>query len=573
MSLGFALDMTMRGLMSTTSRIQLVSQNMTNAGKAGYTRKEGSDTYITTNAGTVPVKTNVIGSTDRYLTKGVVNDVSTMGYHKAISEILDYYSAQLGATDGSSTMSSYMNDIYGALQQLSVSPETLANKSEVIQLSANLADSLRNLSGDIQELRVQAEQKITDQVNAVNSILDKIHSINSKIIPGATPDAQMAEFEDQRMAALEELAQITDIQYYFTSQNKVQIFTTAGQPLLQSEPKHLSYTPTTTITSSTVFQPILLNGVDVSHSFKTGTLAGNIAIRDTILVDEQAKLDEFATVLKDQMNALLNKGSSLPPRTSMTGSLLGQTAATAFSATGTFRVAVVDNSGILQNYTDINLAGMTTVGDLLTALNGIPNISASLDVNGALQISSTLAGSGVALNEMNSSVAPDGKGASFYFGMQDLFTGSSASFLNVSSFLKSNPNTLATGALNSGVIAAGDNVITRGDGSTSLAMSQILKATVPFDAAGNFSAQNNTLSRYIESVIADGATKAKLANTEYDTATTIYSQTKTTLNNKSGVNIDEETTKMLELQNAYESSARMISTIRDMFQALMNAVG
>ncbi|PZP56752.1 MAG: hypothetical protein DI586_02685 [Micavibrio aeruginosavorus] len=572
MSLGFALDMTLRGLMSTSSRISLVSQNITNAGKTGYTRKEGSDIYVTTNAGTVPVKTNVVGSTDRYLTLGVVGDIGTKGYTEAITELMDYYAAQLGTTDGSTTMSGYLNSLYTAFQQLAASPETQANQTEVVQIAVNLADSLRNLSGDVQELRLQAEMKIADQITSVNVLLDKIHSINTKIVPGETADAQMAEHEDQRMAALEELAEVMDIQYYFTSQNQLQIFTSAGQPLLQSEPKHLSYETTTQVNANSTFQPILLNGVDITSTLRTGTLAGNIAIRDTILPEEQAKLDEFASVLKDQMNTLLNKGSSLPPQTSMTGSLQGLTAATPLAATGTFRVAIADNSGVLQNYSDINMAGITTVGDLLTALNAIPNVSASLDVNGALTINSTLAGSGLALSEMNSSVGPDSKGASFYFGLQDMFTGNGASFLNVSANLRNSPNVLATGALNSGAIAVGDTVLTRGDGSTSLAMAQILKSNVPFDAAGNFSAQNSTLARYMESIIANGATRASLAKSQYETANAIFSESKEALNNKTGVNIDEETANMLELQNHYEASARMVTTIRDLFQALLNAV-
>ncbi len=573
MSLGFALDTTLRGLMSTSSRISLVSQNITNANKPGYTRKEATENYVTTNVGTVPVRTNVVGSTDRYLTLGVVGDIGEKGYSEALTELLDYYAAQLGTTDGSTTMSGYLNSMYGAFQQLAASPETQANQTEVVQIAANLADSIRNLSEDVQELRLQAEMKIADQVTSVNSMLDQIYSINSKIIPGETNNAQIAEFEDQRMLALEQLAEIMDIQYYFTSQNQLQIFTSAGMPLLQSEPKHLSYEATTQVNAQSTFQPITLNGVDITSSLRQGSLAGNIALRDTIFPEEQAKLDEFATVLKDQMNALLNKGSSLPPLTSLTGTLRGLTPATALSATGTFRVAVANNSGILQNYADINLAGITTVGDLLTALNAIPNVSASLDVNGSLTVSSTLAGSGIALNEMNSSVGPDAKGASFYFGLQDMFTGDEAAFLGVNSSLRNSPNSLATGALSSGVIAPGDAVLNRGDGSTSLSMAQVLKENVPFDAAGNFSAQNSTLSRYMEAIIANGATRASLAKTQYETSNAIYSESKEALNNKTGINIDEETAKMLELQNHYEASARMISTIRDMYQALLNAVG
>lgn len=574
MSLGFSLDMTMRGLLSTTSRLNLVAQNITNAGKEGYTRKEATDQYVTTNFGVVPVKTNVSGSTDRYLTKAVVGDGTNMGYNRAISQILEYYSTQLGATDGSSTMSSQLNQLYGTLQQLSVSPETLANKTEAIQNAANLANSLRNLSVDIQEMREQADQKIGVNVSAINGALQTIYDINSKIIPGVTTGSQMAEFEDQRMLALETLSKNIDIQYYFTSQNQLQVFTGSGLPMITTtQPQKLSYDPAGYVNSATIFQPITLNGIDITSLIKGGELGGNLAVRDTIMVEEQAKLNEFASVLKTQMNTLLNKGSSLPPQPSMTGTLRNLTAASTMTPiSGTLRVAVVDNAGNLQNYTDINLAGMTTVGDLLTALNGVTNISASINGDGSLVIASTLGGTGVALNEMNSIVGAGGVGASMYFGMQDLLTGNSASSLVVKPSLMSNQNFLATGSLSSGAIAVGNNVITRGDGSTSLAMSQILKANVPFGAAGNFSSQNNTLNRYIEAVIADGATKAKVADEQYETSNLLYSQTKETLNNKSGVNVDEETAKMLQLQNSYETSARLISTIRDMFQALLAAV-
>ena len=572
MSLGFALDMTMRGLLSTSSRLGIVSQNITNAGKAGYTRKEGVDEYVTTNAGTVPVKTNIIGSTDKYMTKSVVTDVSTMGYNKAVSDILEFYSSQLGSTDGSKTMSGYLNDLYGALQQLSVSPETLANKTEAVQIAQNLTDSLRNLSGDIQELRLQAEQKITDTVTNINSTIDRIAKINDQIVPGATPGAQIADLEDQRMAALEDLAQQIDIQYYFTAQNQVRIFTSGGVPLVSTEANHLQYSTTTNVTRSSTFSPITINGIDITNTVSGGTLKGNIEIRDSILPQEQEKLDQFATVLSDQMNTILNKGASYPPRSSMTGSLRGLTAATPLSATGSFRIAVVDKGGTLNNYADIPLGGITNVGQLLAALNAVPNVSATLDINGALQIDSTLAGNGISFNEMTSSVGASSWGISHYFGLQNMFDGANAGIIVVSDYLTQNSNTLATGSLNPGTIAAGDAVITRGDASISLSMAKILTSNVSFAAAGNFSAQTNTLNRYIEAFIADGSTQAKLADDQYETTNAIYKTSKDALNNTSGVNVDEETTKMLSLQNSYQASARMISTIRDLFQELMNAV-
>lgn len=45
------------------------------------------------------------------------------------------------------------------------------------------------------------------------------------------------------------------------------------------------------------------------------------------------------------------------------------------------------------------------------------------------------------------------------------------------------------------------------------------------------------------------------------------------LSNATGVNLDDETSKMLEIQRAYQISAKLISTIDGMFQALLNSAG
>ena len=42
------------------------------------------------------------------------------------------------------------------------------------------------------------------------------------------------------------------------------------------------------------------------------------------------------------------------------------------------------------------------------------------------------------------------------------------------------------------------------------------------------------------------------------------------LNQESGVNIDQEMTNLLNLQSAYGANARVLTTVRDMFQMLMN---
>src|SRR5262249_10858610 len=143
----------------------------------------------------------------------------------------------------------------------------------------------------------------------------------------------------------------------------------------------------------------------------SGTIGGLIDLRDNELPAAQSQLDELANQLASSLNAVNNAETAVPPPSTLTG-----TAATSLtdplSATGTVRIAVTDSSGNLVSYKDLDLSTFSTVGDLVTALGGIPNVSASVDSNGHLVIKSTAAGDGVAINEMSSSVGANNQGFS-----------------------------------------------------------------------------------------------------------------------------------------------------------------
>ncbi len=577
MSLGFALDVTTRGLLSTANRIQVTSGNITNADKPGYTRKEARDTFTTTNGGSIPVRATIVGAADRFISKTVINDQNLMGMRDVISQYLDLYAKQLGNTGGSQTMPGYLNDMFGALQQLATSPETLANKTEFVSLASNLSASLRALSIDIQSQRTEVDKRIGESVTQINDSLRTLEELNRKIQNGQINSSALAEYEDQRLFELQKLSKEMDIQYFFAADNTVQVFTGGGQPLLLSSARTLSYNVTTLVNGSVQyplgFSPITLNGIDITTQLQGGALAGLVDLRDNVFVSEQAKLDEFAVTLQRETNLVLNNGASRPPRPTLTGSLDGLTAGTAFSGTGIVRVAITDNNGVVNNFQDVNIGALGTVGDVITALNGIPNINASLNGNGELVIASTLANTGVSINNMTSNVTPGNVGFQSYFGLNDLFIGTSAEDINIAQYLQQSSTYLAVGSLsNSATLAAGDSAVALGDGSVALALANRLDASVSFAAAGNFSAQSNSLKSYIEAFVADAANTARIAENEANTAELTFRETSDLLQNKTGVNIDEETARLLELQNKYQASARLIQTIRELFQTLIDAV-
>ncbi|MBI1326393.1 MAG: flagellar hook-associated protein FlgK [Alphaproteobacteria bacterium] len=580
MSLIYALNVTQLGLMDTETRMNLVTQNITNADKPGYSRKEYGARYLTTTGvGSVPIRGVYNGSINQFLVKSVVGDVSDMARARTVSNSLDYYAKRLGNTDSGYTIVGTMNMLFASLQRLSYTPENAPDKAQVVNDAQAAAYQFNALSGEIQKLRLQADQQIEQSVNRINDALTQINTLNYKLRDGVNNDVSIAEFEDQRARYLQVVAEELDIQYFISSDNILNIYTAGGQALVNSTPHVLDHTAlssvNSTVTYPAIFDTIDLDGVDITTSVRSGTLAGLIQLRDTILVNEQAKLDELATTFMDEINAVLNTGASVPSRNVMTGVVDGLLPGSLAAATGFVRLSTTDSAGVVQAYYDIDLSttGGTVIG-IMAAINAFPEFTAVLDADGQLQISAVNPAHGVAINEMDSSVGPSGRGFSHFFGLNNLFEGTGSENMAIAAYLQTSPDYLAVSVLsNSLTLAVGDIGVSAGNGATALAAANILKdANVSFSAAGGFAAQNTSIFTYAEKFTSNAAYAAALAENDYTTLNLTYEQTVSLLNNEAGVNVDEETAKMIELEAKYGASATMIATIRNMFEALLAAV-
>jgi flagellar hook-associated protein 1 FlgK len=98
-----------------------------------------------------------------------------------------------------------------------------------------------------------------------------------------------------------------------------------------------------------------------------------------------------------------------------------------------------------------------------------------------------------------------------------------------------------------------------------------LSATTTFPSGTDLST-SSSLSSY-------AADSASWLDSQYQSAsnnatyqTTLLSQASQALSNATGVNIDQQLSTMLEYENAYQASAKLISTINTMFGSLLSAV-
>ena len=68
------------------------------------------------------------------------------------------------------------------------------------------------------------------------------------------------------------------------------------------------------------------------------------------------------------------------------------------------------------------------------------------------------------------------------------------------------------------------------------------------------------------------ATASTRADTQQTTQQTAQSALATSMSSQTGVNIDEETARLTDLQNAYSTASEVMKAVNDMFTTLLDVV-
>lgn len=118
------------------------------------------------------------------------------------------------------------------------------------------------------------------------------------------------------------------------------------------------------------------------------------------------------------------------------------------------------------------------------------------------------------------------------------------------------------------------NFNTNNDASFSGQLQQLvtnMSANQTFNASGQIGT-SNTVTGYAAASAAWLEAQRQTAASESSYQSTLLSNTTTALSNATGVNLDNEMSKMLDLENSYSATAKLLNTINNMFSALNAAI-
>lgn len=499
MSLGIALQNAVSGLHLNQRALDVTAQNVANVNTDGYSRKTvNQEALVIAGQGAGVQISSITRTVNEFMLKDLRVQVSAMADFDEKNEFYGRMQDLFGSPGSDSSVGVAIADLETRMQALSVSPENYSLMTEITSRAELISLQFNQISEEIESLRLEADTNIANAVTTVNTQLERIEELNLRIAENLALGRGASELQDQRDIALNEVASMIDINYFERDNGEVVIFTDSGRPLLDRTAQTLSHTaasafaPTITWASGAV-STIDLGGNDITSEIDSGAVAGWIEMRDTILPDLHSQFEELAQSFAHEINAIHNDGVGFPGQAQMTGTR--EVAATDTPTwTGELRVGILDPAGTVVELVDFDLTTFATTGDLITAINAMTNVSATINAAGNVELDAT--GTNViAINEFTSVVTAGNQtmGASAFLGMNDLFTQPNNFDVYTTSQQAPGNTALAGGTLTfTGAFGTANVVVTAGDDLATIAASINADATL-------------TAANVTAAVIADGS--------------------------------------------------------------------
>ena len=393
MSLEITLLNAMSGLQTSQQSLQTISNNIANVNTEGYSRKVVDQAArIIDGSGYGVEITRITRNVDDAVLKQLREETGSYSALEQKDSFLSQINHYFGKPEDNDSITHLIAELAAQFDAVAVTPETSANQYLTVNAATDVLNELKDLSDVIQDLRSDANAKITTAVTELNTALDTIVKNNYSIIEFVASDISTAELADQRDMALNKAAEIMDIKYYEKGDGSFTVFSGGGMTLVDGQKQTVSYAQPSTMTATLeytattatnyiapgvtghpvggvpgIFVGDAASTTDITGSISSGRLKGLIDIRDTELPALQAQLDELAEKLKVEINAVHNKGAGYPPATSLTGDRY-ITSDTIFDGSGFIRVGIVNDSGVLQEDKIIDLSLPEGFADYESAL-------------------------------------------------------------------------------------------------------------------------------------------------------------------------------------------------------------
>lgn len=214
----FGLYIAGSGLRASNAALNTTANNISNVQTTGYSRQQvvqqannALRTFTTYGCAGAGVDTIAIERVrDNFYDVKYWNNNSKYGeyvvkeyYMKTIEEYFD--------DDGVSGFKSIFDKFAASLQAVTTNSSSDTSKAQFISAAKSLTDYFNNMYGDLQKLQEDINLEIKQNVDEINSIAQKIATLNKQINVIELSGTTANELRDQRDLLIDQLSEIVDV--------------------------------------------------------------------------------------------------------------------------------------------------------------------------------------------------------------------------------------------------------------------------------------------------------------------------------------------------------------------------
>jgi flagellar hook-associated protein 1 FlgK len=557
-----ALQVGRGAILTYQSALQIVGNNIANAGNADYTRQTAGLSAVNGTPlaeGMRPGAGVALTSLQRNIDESLENRIrAAMGaaqsadtQRRTIAQVETLYDPLTGV-DVQNRLTGFFNQ----LSEVQNNPTDVATRDLAIAAGVSLADSLQTMRRSLTELGGSFNDEIEALVEQANSITDKIAQLNTDIVTSEANGSPASALRDQRDALLKDLSELVHISVRQQPNGSTNVY--LGNELLVQGGVSRGLTLNSRVDGQ--FQRDDLAFADTNSQVLKpgGQIGGLITARESFAFSRISEIDRLASAVIFEVNKVHADGQGLVGLKEVTSDyavddptavLNSDDADLPFAPqNGSFYISVTDDAtGVTRSYQiEVDLDGIgedTTLQSLAADITAsVDNVSASISVDNRLVISAEN-NTSFTFGHDNQTQREDSSNTLAALGINHFFTGSNAADIDVSESVKSQPLMFAASTVN-----------LVGDGANAGRIAGV--ADVASDLLSGVSVLD-----FFNVVTTDVAVESAQARDRADATRSVLGSLETQRENISGVSLDEEAISLVKYERAFQGAARFVSVV------------
>lgn len=299
------------GLSVSQRALETAAHNVANANTVGYSRQRvessTADPLIRHRGPFGPGATGqgvtvdaVTRATDALVTANFRETSAQLSSWSARADFFSRAEQVLGPLDNGASQA--LTDFWNSWEALSVSPESMTSRDQVLDAGRRVAGSLNDAHRRMSNLRADVELGMVATVSAANDLIDEIAQLNAQVKAARARGDTPNDLLDSRDIALAELTRLTGAQTVFQHDGDARV-TLDGLPLIEGNRAtklEVTGTPGTVVWQDSGAPAVL-----------GGQLGSLVELAGPGTDDLLTRIDEIATELRDVVNTAHQAGFGL----------------------------------------------------------------------------------------------------------------------------------------------------------------------------------------------------------------------------------------------------------------------